>query len=105
MIDKIRKTALLNVVYTTVYVIVISLFLGYGSNIKIGKVSPFIASIVFLLLFVFSAALTGFLVVGKPLQLYIDGKKKDALSLLFYTLIFLFILTLISIFILLSFIR
>jgi hypothetical protein len=39
-----------------------------------------------LLLFVCSAAITSFLVFGKPVMLYIDGQKKEAVSLLAYTL-------------------
>ncbi len=48
-----------------------------------------------LLLFVTSAAITGFLVFGKPAMLYIDGKKKEAISLLGYTIGMLFLITLI----------
>lgn len=46
--------------------------------------TPFIP-IFMLMLFVFSAALTGTLFFGKPIMWYIDGKKKEALSLLAYT--------------------
>lgn len=48
-----------------------------------------------LMLFVCSAAITGFLVFGKPMMRYIDGKKKEAISLLTYTLGMLFIITII----------
>jgi len=33
--------------------------------------------IAFLLLFVVSAAITGFLVLGQPVMLYVDNKKQD----------------------------
>ena len=39
----------------------------------------------FLMLFVFSALLTGYLVLGKPIMMYVDGQKKEAVRLLFYT--------------------
>ena len=42
-----------------------------------------------LLLFIISATVTGSLVLGKPILLYLDGSKKDALVLLFSTLIWL----------------
>jgi len=42
-----------------------------------------------LLLFVVSAAITGFLVLGKPFLTYLDGQKKEALKLLFFTLAWL----------------
>lgn len=65
----------------------------YGSTIKLGKANVALVPITLLLLFVFSAALTSFLIFGKPAQMYIDGKKKEALSLLTQTLIFFSIIT------------
>ena len=49
-----------------------------------------------LMLFVFSAAVTGSLIFGQPVLWYLDGKKKDALTLLTYTLAVFFILTVIT---------
>jgi len=47
-----------------------------------GKPDPaIIAPIAFLLLFVTSVAVSGALIFEKPVMLYIDGKKKDALQL------------------------
>jgi hypothetical protein len=63
-----------------------------GNKIFGSSDNNLIAPILFLLLFVFSALLTGFLVLGKPLMLYIDGQKKDGVNLLFYTGTALFIL-------------
>jgi hypothetical protein len=100
---QIKKTALVNSLLTALYIIAVGAFMYYGSQVKIGKDNAFLAPIAMLLLFVFSASLTGFLVVGKPLQLYIDGKKKEALSLLFNTLLFLFIITVASILLLFAF--
>lgn len=44
-----------------------------------------LAPISFLLLFVTSAAVTGWLVAGTPLRWYLDGKKQEAVQLLGYT--------------------
>lgn len=92
----IRIKAFINSFLTSLYIIAIGLFFYYGSTIKLGKSHVFLAPIALLFLFVFSASLTGYLIVGKPLQMYIDGKKKEALSLLSYTLIFFFVFTLIA---------
>jgi len=81
----IRKIALINALLTTFYIILIGIFFYYASEVKLGKDNQFLAPIAMLLLFVSSAAITGYLVIGRPLQLYIDGKKKDALTLLFNT--------------------
>lgn len=39
-----------------------------------------------LLLLIISATVTGFLVIGKPLQLYVSGQKSEGLKLLGRTL-------------------
>ena len=84
--NKIRKTALLNAFATTAYIVAVGSFMYYGGEIKLGRENTFLIPVALLLLFVFSAALTGFLIFGKPAQMYVDGKKKEALSLLFNTL-------------------
>lgn len=38
-----------------------------------------------LLLFVLSATITGSLVIGKPILLYIEKKKREAVEMFFYT--------------------
>jgi hypothetical protein len=103
--NNIRKQALLNTLLTTGYIILVASFMYFGSEAKIGRVNSFIAPIAFLMLFVFSAALTGFLIFGKPAQMYVDGKKKEALSLLFNTLGFFSIITFIFLVAIVSFTR
>lgn len=46
-----------------------------------------------MLMFVFSALVTGGLVLGKPLMMYIDGQKKEGLRLLFFTGLWLLFFT------------
>lgn len=103
--NEIKKLALINSGLTLLYVIAVGVFFYYGAMIKIGKANSFLAPITFLLLFVFSAALTAFLIMGKPAQMYIDGKKKEALSLITYTLLFLFGFTLVALILLIIFSR
>jgi hypothetical protein len=104
-VSKIRKTAFLNALATTLYVIGIGAFMYMGSIIKVGRANIILVPITLLLLFVCSAAITGFLIFGKPAQMYVDGKKKDALSLLSQTLIFFSVNTLIAIVLLIFFTR
>jgi hypothetical protein len=94
--NKIWKSAFINSVATTAYVIGVACFMYFGTMIKLGRVNTILVPIALLLLFVFSAALTGSLIFGKPAQLYVDGKKKEALSLLTYTLIIFSVITLIA---------
>jgi len=100
--DKIIKRAIIDALGTTVYIIFVSLImfsLQTFSNQKDIVIIP----IAMLLLFVCSAAITGFLVFGKPLMLYIDGKKKDAITLLSYTIGILALITILALIILVAY--
>lgn len=89
------KIATLNSLGVLVYIFLVSLFMNNGSKL-FGQVdNELIAPIIFLLLFIFSALLTGFLILGKPIMLYIDGQKKEGIKLLFYTGVCLFVLLII----------
>ncbi len=57
-----------------------------------GKMESFLAPVAFLLLFVVSAAVTGSLIFARPVMLYLDGEKKEAVKFLAYTITFLFLL-------------
>lgn len=103
--NKIRKMALINAGLTTLYIVGVGCFMYYGNSIKIGKTNAFLAPIVLLLLLVMSASITGFLIFGKPALMYIDGKKKEALSLLAQTLTFFSIITFLAIILLVTFTR
>ena len=71
-----------------IYISVIAWF-GFNSQAIFGKQASFLIPLFMLLLFVISAAVTGLLVLGKPILLYLNGLKKEALVLLFTTLTWL----------------
>lgn len=93
--DRILKRAFINSVGTFAYIILVVLFVSSLQRFQHAEEVMFIP-IAMLLLFVCSAAITGFLVFGKPVMLYIDGKKKEAVSLLGHTIGILVLLTVIS---------
>jgi len=101
--NKILKTAIFDSLATAAYIVAISTFLFYAGQAKIGQNNNFLVPMVMLFLLVFSAALTGFLIFGKPALLYLDGKKKEALTLLTCTLGLFFVITVLSIVILIIF--
>ena len=101
----IKKTALVNALLTALYVAGVGSFMYLGSLIKIGQSRSFLVPITLLLLLVMSASITGFLIFGKPAQMYIDGKKKEALSLLTQTLVFFSAITFLAIILLVTFTR
>lgn len=68
-----------------VYVAVVSLLMTSGDKF-FGQMQNVIAPIAFLLMFVISASVVGSLILGKPILLYLDGKKKEAVELFFLTI-------------------
>ena len=82
---------------TAAYVAAIASFLFYVSKtFKPEGPDTALAPMAMLLLLVFSAAVTGSLIFGRPILWYLDGKKRDALSLLIYILGFLFAIMVIA---------
>lgn len=102
---KINKTALRNALLTALYVVAIGTVLYFGGQAKIGRANTFLVPISILLLLVCSASITGYLMVGKPILLYIDGKKKEAISLLAHTLVYFSIITFAAIALMISLTR
>lgn len=100
--NNILRSALVNSSITTIYIIAISIFIYWGGNNQIGKLDNnfFLIPIAFLMLFVFSAAITSYFVFGRSLLIYLDGRKKEAISIISYTLCILFIYTLIALIVL-----
>jgi O-antigen/teichoic acid export membrane protein len=104
MSKNIFKNALINSILTVVYIGLIASFLFYGKGVfgeGEGGDETVLVPIMMLLLFVISAAITGFLVFGRPVLWYLDGKKKEALSLIAYTIGLLVLIALCVIFVLL----
>ena len=88
---------------TAAYIILVVSFIFSLQVFFPGLEDNIIIPISMLLLFVCSAAITGFLVFGKPVMLYIDGKKREAVLLLSYTLGVLFIITVMSFILLIAY--
>lgn len=79
------------------YVSLVVLFMNNAQNI-FGKSDNILTGVIILLIFILSALVTGSLVLGRPILYYLDGKKVEALKLLFYTIINLTIIIVIVIF-------
>ncbi|MFA6407303.1 MAG: hypothetical protein WCV80_01195 [Candidatus Paceibacterota bacterium] len=75
----------LNATGVLAYISLVAGFLFNGKQL-FGKEETFLLPILMLLLFVTSAAITGSLVLGKPIHLYLSGLKKEAFTMLFATI-------------------
>ena len=83
------------------YILLLAIFMS-RANDWFGAVDHDILSpLAALMLFLLSALITGGLVLGKPIMLYLDGQKKDGVKLLLFTGLALFILTCLVFFVLL----
>ena len=98
MKNNIIKNAVLNALATAAYIVAVASFLFYVPKMFESETKTVLVPIAMLMLFVFSAAMTGVLILGRPALWYLDGKKKEALSLLGLTLVTLLLITLAAFF-------
>ena len=97
MDKKIIKHAFLLALGEGVYITLVALLMSTVQKLFGGKPDPtVIAPIAILLLFVISAAISGALILGRPVMLYLDGKKKDALQLFGFILAWLVLFLIIA---------
>ncbi|MDO8516412.1 MAG: hypothetical protein Q7S28_04120 [bacterium] len=88
MQKNIIKFGFLHAGATTAYIALLVLSIHYAVSFfeSRGAEETILMPMVMLLLFVISAAITGFAVFGRPVMWYMDGKKKEAIALLAWTL-------------------
>lgn len=98
----ILKYACVSAFLTSLYIGLVASFLFYVPQYFdfAEKPDTVFAPIMMLMLFVFSAAITGALMLGKPILWFLDGKRKEAFSLFFYTLVVFFVIMLLAFFVL-----
>lgn len=97
MPKKIVHRALFHTLLTAAYVILIASFLFYVPKyLQSNEPDTVLVPVIMLSLLVFSVALTGSLLFGLPVLWYLEGRKKDSLALLSYTLGFFFIFTVLA---------
>ena len=89
----------INALGTAVYVILVALFMFNGENL-FDKTDNFLMPVFMLLLFILSASVTGLLVLGKPILMYLDNLKKEAIIMLLSTIGWIAIFLIIVFFIL-----
>jgi len=80
----IYKTSFINSLGALMYIGIVSWVMQNGERL-FGKMNNFLGPLALLLLFTLSALIVGGLILGKPMMLYLDGKKKEAVQLLLTT--------------------
>lgn len=85
---KIVWRSFLNALGTIAYVSVIATLMQNGEKI-FGEMDTTTGPIAFLTMFVLSAAVTSGLVLGKPILLYLNNQKTEAIKMFIFTLCWL----------------
>jgi hypothetical protein len=98
--SKLILRAVLHSLGMFIYILFLAIFMNKASDWFGQDDRGVVAPIIFLLIFVFSALITGGLVLAKPVMLYIDGQKKEGIKLLVYTGLAIFILILLTLLVL-----
>ena len=73
-----------------VYIILVAALIMNGDKL-FNEMNNLLAPIAFLMLFTLSAAIVGLLIFGRPVYMFLNGQKKEALSFMFHTIGFLII--------------
>lgn len=92
MNDKVKSLG--HALLVAVYVSLVASIMNHGST-WFGQKDTAWTPVAVLMLFVLSAAITGSLVLGRPVLMYLDGKKKEAVQFFGYTIGWLFVLTIV----------
>ena len=92
--NKQFKTGLLQAVGVTLYISLVSIVMNNAEKI-FGKMDNVIGPVTFLTMFAVSVLICGLLVFKKPYELFFDGKKKEAINVVVYTVVSLFVILLI----------
>ncbi|MDO8592657.1 MAG: hypothetical protein Q7R92_02705 [bacterium] len=93
---KLIWRSVLNSLGVLAYVSLVVTFMQNAERM-FGKEDNALTGVIVLMLFVLSALITGLLVLGRPIMLYLDGKKAEAVKMLIYTGASLFVLLLFAI--------
>jgi hypothetical protein len=79
------KNPIVNALSASGYIVLVASIINLVSQTQKNKPDTFFAPVAFLSLLTFSAAVMAFIFFYQPLQLFIDGKKKQAVDLFIKT--------------------
>ncbi len=95
MQNKIWKMGLINALGTYGYIFIVAYIMSHGER-WFGYVNSIMSGVAILTLFVFSATFVSGFILGRPILLYMDGKKKEAVKLFHITIVWLAALAIVS---------
>lgn len=81
------KNPFINALAALAYISAVASFMFFGVE-KVDVVPSILVPIAMLSLFTLSAAIMGYIFIGQPLQLYLDGHKKEGTDLFLKTTLY-----------------
>ncbi|OGE83489.1 MAG: hypothetical protein A3B10_03695 [Candidatus Doudnabacteria bacterium RIFCSPLOWO2_01_FULL_44_21] len=93
--NNLIKNSFLNALGTAIYIVLVVLLVNNLERF-LPKEDNLLMPISALMLFVLSATVTGGLVLGKPVMMYLNGERPEAVRMLIYTLGWLALFTVIA---------
>jgi len=81
---KILKESFLSAAGVVLYIFLVAGLIIHGNEL-FGRPDNYFGPVIFLLLFVFSALITGLLVLARPVMLYLEKERIAAIRLLLFT--------------------
>lgn len=90
--QKVWLWSAVNAIGVFVYVMLVVLVMTNGEKIFGQMEEKYWGPVTFLLLFVFSALVCGLLVFGRPIYLWFDNAKKEAVKMILFTVVNLFVI-------------
>jgi len=86
MNKKLLSRSFFHAILAVLYILGVAFLMKNGERIfGNDNNQSMLTPVALLLLFVISAAVMGILILGKPVLMYLENQKKDALVMLFYT--------------------
>lgn len=89
------KNPIINAVIASLYILLVVGVLNWGTRVQIGKNNTFLAPLAMISLFTLSTAVMAYVFASQPLQMFLEGRKKQAVSLFVQTVEIFGILTII----------
>jgi len=83
--------SLLHALAVIAYIVIVVFIINSMGPVFEDQSDDFWTPVLFLMLFVVSAAITGTLVLGRPAYLYFNDQKKESIQFLVYTICWLFV--------------
>lgn len=87
-----KKTAFVYALLAECYIIAVVFLIRYGLS-TIGESDTILIPMGMLSLFVLSAAMMGYIFLSKPVQLYLEGQKKEAVNFFLSTAVLFAVIT------------